>query len=237
MDDIDQKIKVMWDKLKAEKLITDTGNCPDDRQLLRYVEGILTGPENDSIEQHLLSCDGCLNSVIVYEKLKKELPDAVPEIPTAWIEKVVSMLPGKDVAEDIFDIVLKFAKETIEIIKNPGSLTISRGPILVAVRGISGTASADYVTVSKIFPDIRTEVEVERAKSNRLNIKVLITPEGSGIYPQNLRVSIYNPFQEIASSIAENGEADFTEMKFGKYIIKLLKRGEKIGQVSLDLKQ
>jgi hypothetical protein len=237
MDEMDKKIKVVWDKIKMQTSITKSGNCPDDKLLLHYTEGLLSESEKEKMEQHLLACDYCLNHIVVYEKLKQESLLQVPETPKAWIEKVVKMLPGKSVGEDVFDIVIKFAKEAIEIIKNPGNLIIAQGPAAVSVRGEAGVLSTDYITLSKYFPGVNTEIEIEQTDSSHVNIRIIATDKGSGTPVQSLRASLFDPFEETASFVFKDGEVAFNEMKLGRYIIKFMKRGEKTGEVSLDLRK
>ena len=128
MNEFDKDIKAIWNRMKKQKPVIRTGNCPDEEMLAYYLEGILRDNEKESLEQHLLSCNDCLNSIVLYEKLKKESLEKVPDVPIAWNEKILSMIPQKKITEDIFDIVIRFAKETIEIIRNPGDLLILQGP-------------------------------------------------------------------------------------------------------------
>jgi hypothetical protein len=235
MNELDKNIQVVLKKLKEHRPVTRTGSCPDEKSLAYYSEGVLNENEKESLEQHLLSCNDCLNSIILYEKLKKESLEYVPEVPGAWNEKIMSMLPQKQFTEDIFDIVIRFAKEAIEIIRNPGDLFILQGAVPAVVRGAAGIASADSITLSRIFSNMKTEIEIERTQNENLTIKVLLTDKNINKPVSDIRVSIFDPDYEIASFIAENGQAVFTEMRFGKYIIKLTRRGQKIGKVSLDL--
>jgi hypothetical protein len=36
-----------------------SASCPDDNQLVEYVEGLLARPEQGSIDEHVDGCDGC----------------------------------------------------------------------------------------------------------------------------------------------------------------------------------
>ena len=237
MDEIDKRIKTLWEKLKKQEHVYRVGSCPDDTQLLHYIEGGLDEPEKEKVEQHLLSCDDCLNHIIVYEKLKQESLLQVPETPNAWIAKIIKMLPGKHVTEEVFDIVLRFAREAIEIIKNPGNLMIAAGPAAVPVRGEAGVVPADYITVSKSFSGINAEIEIEQTDSRHVNIRVIATYNVSGMPVQNMRANLFDPFEESASFVFKDGAVDFKEMKFGRYLIRFMKRREKLGEISLDLMQ
>lgn len=237
MKETDKRIKAIWDRMKKEGAVSGGGTCLDDKQLLYYVDGVLNESEKARVEQHLLSCDECLHLIVSYEKLRHEPLEAAPDVLREWNKKIMNMLPGKESAEGVFDIVIRVAKEALEIIRNPGNLTVIQGPIPVSVRGVSGVVPDNFITVSKTFSDIRSEVEIERTGGAHINIRVVVTNTFSGMPVQGLRISVFDLFSEKASYISENGEAYFTEMRLDKYTIRLMRKGKKVGQVSLDLEQ
>ncbi len=234
MDEIENKIKNIWAKMKTQGFKTAGEKCPDDAQLSYYLDGVLSAHDKENMEKHILQCNNCLNLILLNEKVKAH--EAVSEVPAGWVERVKNLLPKKGIAPlRLFDIVLKFAKDTIEIIRNPANLSISYGAMPASVRGEK--KSANFIILSKTFSDVKSEIEIELADNNHVHIKVLTTSVDSGLPVRNLRISIFNPDQEIASYVAENGEVYFTDLEFDKYIIKITGQSKKIGEISMDLKK
>ncbi len=192
------------------------------------------------MEEHLLLCNDCLNLILLHEKVRREeAVEAIPDVPNGWIKRAVNLLPEKeeDATKGLFDIVLKFAKETIEIIENTGSLSISYEATPVTIRGEKKNLSPNLVTLGKTFPEVESKIEVEKVNEYHVNIKVMITNVDPGAPVEELRISLFNPSLEIASYVSEGGEVYFTDVRFGKYVIKISRRGRKIGRISLNLKE
>lgn len=240
MDDLDKKIKKLWYKFYKHPLSAKKEDCPGDRLLACYNDGMLKEQDKERIEQHLLVCNDCLDLVLLQEKVRREeAHEAIPDVPRRWIEKAINLFPEKekDITEGLFDIALKFAKDAIEVIRNPGHLLISYGAVPVPVRGEEKTLSTNLITLSKTFSDEESEVEVERIGKGRVNLKVMTKGVKSGAYLEGIRVSLFNPSREIASYVAESGEVFFAGIRLDKYVIKIIRLGTEIGQISLNLKE
>jgi hypothetical protein len=238
MDETDKIIKDIWNTIRSKKPGNERKSCPDDRQLLCYLNNIQSDSDKESMEQHFLECSDCLSFIILYNKLEKGSLDACPDTPAAWIDKIKNALPEKKkITAKAFDIVVKFLQETVEVLENTGDLIISTGPFPVPVRGGTGSVSPNVIALRKTFPEITSEVEVEKTDNNLINIKVTAADLNSGLPVRNVRISIFNPDQEMASFIAAQGETIFTEMRFGEYAIELSRERKKIGRLSLKLMQ
>ena len=239
MDKIDKRIKRVWNKLYKPIPGSKKGNCPGDKLLSCYSDGLLEGDDKRSIEEHLLACHDCLDLILLSKRVKREEAHGViPDTPTRLIERAISLLPerGRDVISGLFDVVLRFAKDSIEIISNPGSLSISYGPVPVPVRG-KETLSTNLIYLNKDFSEVESEIEIERAGTEHLDIKVITKSVVSGKPEKGLRVGLFKSGREIASSVAENGEVRFTGLEFGEYAIKITRLGKEVGQISLSLKE
>ena len=240
MDELDNKIKDILGRIKKPESRSSGGDCPEESLLACYSEGLLKDSEREWMEQHLLACGDCLQITLLNEKMKRdEVHETIPEAPMEWMERAKNLLPRKEasLSDRLFDVVLKFAKETIETIGNPGNMAISYGAMPVPVRGEEKVRSSRLVTVKKVFTEVELEAEVERVGEKLANIKVLIKEVGSGLPVQDLRISLFQFRREIASYVAENGESLFSGLKFGDYFIKVTKQGREIGKISLKLKE
>jgi hypothetical protein len=238
MDELDRKIKHIWNKAGKPDSRMKKGHCPEDTLLSSYMDGTLNKTDKERIEKHLLECANCLDLIHLYKKVREdEAREAVHDAPAAWIKKAMNLVSEKETVEGLFDIVLKFARETIEILANPGNLAISHIAVPVPVRGKKSALSANHITLNKTFSDVESEVEVTRVGEGCVNIRVMIKDIKTGVPAEGLRINLFNPHREIASYIAKNGEVRFEDIGFGKYVIKLNRQGKEIGQLSLNIKE
>jgi hypothetical protein len=232
MDDIDKKIKELWHGVRKQDSGKERESCLADTVLSHYIDGALEEAAREKVEFHLAECNSCLDLVLLHKKLTQdEAIETASHVPEILLQKAKSLVPEKQTQVDIFDIVLKFAKETIDIIKNPGNLAISYSAAPVPVRGEKQSIPTNLVTLSKTVNDLMCDIEVEKVGDGHVNIKIFTKMVKSGKPPEKLRISLFNPHQEIASNFAENGEAHFEGLMFGEYVIQINKQGKKIGQV------
>jgi hypothetical protein len=236
MDELDKKIKSLWSKVRSNP-VNKCEECPEVQTLLYFIDGILKEADRERVEKHLLECSHCTDLVILNNKVKHDEVNAVlPQAPESWVLNAMNLVSEKDDAAGLFDIALKFAKETIEILTNPANLPVSMGAAPVPVRGENEILYTDHVVLSKTFNTIKSDCEIERIDDDNLNIRVFMKNLESGEPAQGLRVNLFNPDQEIASFTVEHGEVCFSDVSFGKYVIRIMKQGSEIGQISLNLK-
>lgn len=235
MDGLDKKIQYLWNSIPAGPLST-TGKCPGDLTLSHYIEGALDEPVRESVEAHLLECSECMDVLILFKKKGQVDPQgSLSRVPESWMLKAMNMAPEKT-GERLFDIVLKFARDTIEVISNPHNLLLSGGPQPLPVRGEQEVVSANHILITKVFGDIKAEVVIERADSDTITIRMSMKEGDSGPPDGGIRVNLFDRSREIASFTAEDGHVCFSELNFGKYVLKVMRRGNEIGQISFNLK-
>lgn len=237
MDEIDKRIKYIWNRFKKKDTGSKSDNCPQEKTLSRYIAGVLKKADREMVEKHLLECNRCLDLILLHKKIKEdEAYEGIIDVPKPWIERAIALntQKKKDKSKGFFDIVLRFTQETIEIIRNPGNLSVSYGTIPVQLRAEKGVSS-NIVHLRKRFSHIESEVQVERAGDGIVNMKVTTKDVENGLFVKGLRISLLNPRREIASYIVQNGEAFFKGIRFGEYVIKLIRQGREIGQISLNI--
>ncbi len=236
MDERDEEIKKMWKKVTRTGSVQRGEKCPGSEILSQYIDDVLNINEKERIEHHLTECEYCLDTVLLHHKLKE--PELSPDAPGVWIERAKNLftVQENEAGNSLYDIILKCVKETIEVIKNPGNLTISYETIPVPVRSDKEILSANLITLGKTFDDVESEVEVEKIGESYVNMKIMIKDIRYGNPVEGLRISLFNPHREIASYVARNGEACFEGLRLGEYVIKITKVSKKIGQISLNIK-
>ncbi len=239
MDELDSKIKYILKKSKKPASGEKKVNCPEDIVLAQFIDNALNDSDKQKMERHLVECNDCLDQIILHKTiLEEEALDGLPDVPPALVHKAMDLIneKKKDVTAGIVDVILKFTRETIEIL-NPGNLSISYGAVPVPVRGEKKTVSSNMVTLRKVFSDLEAEADVERTGHGSVNIKITTKNVSSGLPSDGLRISLFNPDREIASDVAEKGEAHFDRLRFGEYVIRINRQGVVIGHISLNIKE
>ncbi len=238
MDELDKKIKSIWSKAKETHKGGGKQPCPEDSVLSSFIDGGLKESVREGIEKHLLACGDCLDIVIAHSKMSaEEAHETIPEVPAFLMNKAMSLVRKKESGPGFVDIVLKFARETIEIISNPGNLGISYNAVPVPVRGEGSTQSANIITLNRAFSDVECAADVEMVRAGHINIKAMIRDVRSGKPAEGLRINLFNPDREIASHIAKEGEVYFKCLTLGQYIIKIDRQGNTIGQLSMNIEE
>ncbi len=238
MDELDNKIRDILNKTKKPASGEKRANCPGDIVLAQYIDDALNDIDKQKMERHLVECNDCLDQIILHKTiLQEEALEGLPDVPPSLVHKAMDLVTEKkkDLA-GLVDVILTFAKETIEIM-NPGNLSISYGAVPVPVRGETKTVSSNMVTLRKVFSDLEAEADVERIGDGSVNIKITTKNVSTGLPSDGLRISLFNPDREIASDIAEKGEAHFDRLKFGEYVIRINSQGVEIGHISLNIKE
>jgi hypothetical protein len=239
MDELDKKIKDILKKTKSAVSGEKEMNCPEEIVLSQFIDDVLDNSDKQKMEHHLVECSFCLDQVIMHKKIREEEAlEGMPDVPHAIVQRAMNLVTAKkkDLAAEIVDVILTFAKETIEIM-NPGNLSISYGAVPVPVRGEKKTVSSNMVTLHKVFAHLEAEVDVERIGDGTVNIRITTKDISSSEHAGRLRISLFNPHREIASDIVERGEAHFDMLRLGEYVIRIHKKGEEIGHVSLNIKE
>jgi hypothetical protein len=238
MDETDKIIKQVWTKVGRSGPEVKSKCCPGDRILSLYADGILNESERERTERHLLECDYCLDLVLLHKKTADEKAYAEsPDAPALWKEMTKSLVGErvKECREGLFDIILKFTKDTIEVISNPGKLAAAYGPMPEPLRSGNKILSPNLIILSKTFSDMESEVEVERIDDRHVNMKIRTMDVHSKAPAKVLRVSLFNPIRELASYITDDGAVSFGNLNYGAYEIKIIKGREEIGHISLNI--
>ena len=92
----------MEDKLIKEAFserkegLPKTGECPDEAELARFLEGIMDGKEAKGIEEHLVSCSTCCDYVVSLNKvINFQAEERLPEVPDEQIKQISALVKEK----------------------------------------------------------------------------------------------------------------------------------------------
>lgn len=185
--------------------------CPEAEVLATYVDRSLSGAARDELDDHLATCEACLDQVLL-----------------CTVGSADTARPGR------FDAVIRFLEDTVELLRGVGEIRVLPGLALVATRGTAGQPAAlKCVRFDRQFGDLTVEVAVE-ARSGGLG-EIRVAPTVAGALVEDLRVTLLDGAQELDSSVARGGSVAFDEVEFGDYVIRLSRPGRVIGEVSLRL--
>lgn len=85
----DSQDRLLWQKFKPRPAHYRDRRCPDETMLAGYIDGILSAPESDRIESHLVDCPDCLSSVLDLRVGAKEMGAHPPPELIRQLKKLV----------------------------------------------------------------------------------------------------------------------------------------------------
>ncbi len=219
----DRMIKDVLMKIKQRPTI----RCPDEETLAAFIEGKLSDAEHTEMASHFLVCDRCRETVMA----ACGDPPRRLRIPFETISRATAALPDK---ESPWEVVVRFAADFVEVLKNTGSRTQYFAPVYTNAR--SGKAvEGSLVACAQSIGGIDTEVEIERIGPSTGEVKVVLK-EGGGIPMPSIRVTLKSKNKELASYMAPGGAAVFERLPFGPYSILISRRGVSLGELALEMK-
>lgn len=220
----EKEMRVFLDVLGRSK----AGKCPSEELLSAFAEDKLTGAEREKVAEHVLRCEDCLDALSV---VSAQVPHGV-KVPVELMRKAVELVPSR---EGLWEVVVRFVADTLEVLKNTGDRTRYFVPAYATVRG-TDTSSSKLVAVTRRFAGLEAELEIERTGSDTSEIKVFVKNLKDNQPAKNMRANLLRGDKELMSYVLQGGVATFDKVGFGEYVIEFTKKGIPVGRVSLELK-
>jgi hypothetical protein len=205
--------------------------CISETELGAYIDGTLTEEKKNVIEKHFVHCSKCWNEFIAVRQVMTVKNGPEEEVPERVIRSVVSMFPSKS---SIFDIVLKLARDTVEVIQHSVDFSMPETVPAYALRGDKDTTPGMAV-LKRSFDEITVELHIEKMQENLCNIRVAVEDLTSGDLLNTLRLELVSGGRELSSSRLEKGEAVLEDISTGLYTIKLLNYDRTFGEVAIKI--
>ena len=220
---LDRQIKEMIKMIR----IQPKGACPDDEAVAAFLENKLPEAQHAEVAGHVLACDKCRDAAAAaWGEVPKRL-----RVPMEVLRGAAGALPAK---EKRWEIIVKFAADFVEVLKNTGARTQYFAPVLASARsGRAGKSS--LVACAENIGGIDAEIEIERVDAALGEVKVVLK-EGGGISIPPLRVTLKSEDAELASYVAQEGTAVFERLPMGSYNILISRRGVPLGEIALMMK-
>jgi hypothetical protein len=231
MDIIDRLIKGY---LRKESKMRQKTKCLDEEILAAFYDGKLDEGLEKQVREHLLSCDKCIElaAAIVPQFDEKDIEEKV-KVPLRSLNRVMRLDPAR---EGAWEVMVSFARDVVQSIKTGGDVSVTSPVPAEAFRGGPQVISESLVAFKKEFPPFFAEIEVEKVKDDKGEITVSVSEKETGQPARGLRVSLFDPKKELESYVLDHGRAVFENIKFGKYLLHLTKKGKEIGKISLNMK-
>lgn len=227
----DEQIKKAVLRSEADR---SPGSCPGEERLAAFIEDKLGEGDREKFATHLARCPECLESVIVMRALLAEAEkERAFRVPLKAIERARKLDPAH---RTIMDLAVSFASGAAKVLSVSDGVKGGLAPATESLRGESRVVSETLVTFTREFPPYLAEVEIERARPDRGEITVRLADLDTRVAPRGVRVSLFENGGELESSMLEDGECVFENLKFGHYRVEITRVGEPIGGIALEMK-
>jgi hypothetical protein len=213
--------------------------CLTEQDLMAYMEGRLSVGKRSKVEQHLSSCDTCLDVLSVSGELDRNNDlykmDPVPEEVTRKALNTVLSISESTLlhkASGYLNLLVSKCKEALS------NLWLLGSPALAPVRGDTKVITDDLILLKRSFLDLNAEIEIEKKDENMALIKVWVTKDGSPI--KNIRITLLENGREVASHFLNGAPAIFEDIPFSRYVLRFARftrNGAKIREYPFEIKE
>jgi hypothetical protein len=218
--------------LLAQKPGNGRAGCPDEEALASYLAGGLTPSMGEEMESHLAQCTACLDELsAAYSSMLGDEKETVPE---ALITKAMALVPQAAQKEGFFDMVVRLARGSLELVSTTGQLV--EVPGLAGVRGKPESPGTTILQVEKEMGRFKVAVEVEPVEDELCQLAVTVKADGS-LPADGIRLSLLAGGREQASYLARQGTAIFDRISPGDYRLAISEANAALGSIRLTIKE
>jgi hypothetical protein len=218
--------------LMAQKPRNGRASCPDEEALASYLADGLTPALSDEMENHLARCTACLDELsAAYSSMLGDEKEVVPE---ALVAKAMALVPQAAQEEGFFDMVVRLARGSLELVSTTGQLV--EVPGLVGVRGKLESSGTTILQVEKEMGRFKVAVEVEPVEDELCQLAVTVRGEGT-LPADGIRLSLLAGGREQASYLARQGTAIFDRISPGDYRLAITEANAPLGSIRLTIKE
>jgi hypothetical protein len=218
--------------LMAQKPRNGRAGCPDEETLASYLASGLTPTMGEEMETHLAQCAACLDEVsAAYSSMLRDEKETVPE---AFVTKAMALIPQVAREEGFFDMVVRLARGSLELVSTTGQLV--EVPGLAGVRGKLESPGTTILQVEKEMGRFKVAVEVEPVEDELCQLAVTVRA-GGALPADGIRLSLLAGGREQASYLARQGTAIFDRISPGDYRLAISEANAALGSIRLTIKE
>ena len=225
----DEEIGSAIQKLLSKRSATETRlGCPDENSLAAYLTGSISDQQRDGLEAHLAECRFCLSEMTAAHE-----SGATANAPQRLVERAMALVAGSK-QDGVLDLVVRFVKDSLELVHQAGDWIATMAPQPAAVRGAQSPSANGLVRVEKEFGDLKVGVEMERGEGDLCQLSVSVF-SADGKPAEAVRVSLMAGEREQASYLARQGRAVFDSITKGNYKLVIFRGGTSLGIITLSI--
>ena len=208
---------------------------PDEEALSCLLEDKLPKQERDTVLEHLLHCNSCLENFSISFNLAGRDKELL-ELPKGLLERVRELMISRPKI-DILEVSLRLKDAFWELLHATGDILLEQelvpAPIL---RSRSIKDFKDEITILKDFQDIRVEVKIESQPKSTFRLTVKIREKQTQKILKNLRITLLKGDIELESYLTDLGQVVFEHVLLGSYTVEISTVHAKLASVLLDIK-
>ena len=232
IDSNDEQLGRILAYLMAQKPRNGRAGCPDEETLASYLADGLTPSMGEDMESHLAHCTACLDDLsAAYSSMPGDEKETVPE---ALIAKAMALIPQTAQEEGFFDMVVRLARGSLELVSTTGQLV--EVPGLAGVRGKPELPGTTILQVEKEMGRFKVAVEVEPVEDELCQLAVTVRA-GGALPADGIRLSLLAGGREQASYLARQGTAIFDRVSPGDYRLAISEANSPLGSIRLTIKE
>jgi hypothetical protein len=149
-------------------------------------------------------------------------------VPERVVQKAMALVERR---EPVFDLAVRFVKDTIELISTSASVIPMTVP---ATRNLAKPSQANALHVEQELGRFRIAVELEIGQSGTCQVTANVT-ESTGAPAEGLRMSLKSGDREQASFLTRGGIVVFDGIAPGEHSIAVSESGTHVGRIRVSL--
>jgi hypothetical protein len=223
--------KIIQAQVRQRNLTAIREGCPDEDSLAAYLTGSISAREKNALEEHFASCEFCLTEVAAANEAGEST--AKPRVPRWLMERATALVESRK-QEGVFDLVVRFVKDSVELVRQSGDWITVMAPQPVTVRGTAAPDDTGILQMKKEMDGHRVTVEMERVESGACQLVLKVTA-ADGKPGDGLRVSLMAGDREQASYLTRQGQAIFENITRGSYTLVISRGGTGLGKIEISI--
>lgn len=228
---IERLIKAVYKEWRSDNPSADQAH-PDDQDLACFLEQKLSPAEMERIQAHLISCQGCAESIAL--QLKQDIIQE-KEAPAYLIERLKNLVPDEKIS--LLEIFLKLKAEVWEIISSTGDIMVGQELVPAPVlRSRNIKEFKDEVAILKDFQDVRLEAKLINKQGKSFTLMITVKEKQTQALMKDIRITLLRDEVELESYLTDSGKVIFEDVLLGKYSVQISSDKDKLASILLDVK-
>jgi hypothetical protein len=205
--------------------------CPDEENIVDYLEGRLSAEDKDAMDAHLSECELCLEEFMVAGRALKNTAEShrVPSGVTEAAVRLVTKQPAGVAEKGLKESIAAYAERISNYFRYSFPWRLQQGMI----RSSKTATAPDLVIVRKVFKKIEAEIEIEKTGAEKAHIRVKF----AGGEKNGIRITLKKGGREISSQLLSAGYALFEDIPFSRYEVVFSTNGTELGTCAIEIKE